>query len=100
MRIAVAVKRCQECPNRQYDSGGRYDCGKVGAPLTGVGSIPPWCPLPHDQTVMAARAMRMLEDAKQVLAVANDEASDLSTSPERLRDLLRIAADQFNRYTA
>lgn len=99
MRIAVAVHCCRECPNRQYDSGGVYECVKVRAPLVDSSNIPQWCPLPHDNTLMAARAERMLHDAKQVLGKATQEAADTSTSPERLRDLLRIAADQLARYS-
>lgn len=99
MRIVATVKCCRECPHRQYDSGGRYDCAKAGAPLVDSSNIPQWCPLPHDNVLMVARAERMLHDAKQVLSQATQEAADTSTSPERLRDLLRIAADQLARYS-
>lgn len=99
MRITSTVSRCRECPHRQYDSGGRYDCSKAQAPLVGIDSIPEWCPLPRDNAQLAARAERMLHDAKQVLNKATQEAADTSTSPERLRDLLRIAADQLARHS-
>jgi len=99
MRIAVAVHCCRECPHRQYDSGGRYECTKVRAPLVDSSNVPQWCPLPHDDRLMVARAERMLHDAKQALASATQEAADTSTSPIRLRELLAIAANQLTRYS-
>jgi hypothetical protein len=46
-KIVALVNRCKECPNRQYYSGGVYECIKVWRKLKEGEAIPRWCPLPE-----------------------------------------------------
>lgn len=89
------VSTCIECQHRVYNSGGQYDCGKIQAPLVNEQAIPAWCPLPPYPAQLAAQALAALADAKRVIQVAVDCVDE--ASPERLRDLIRIAAEQLAR---
>lgn len=96
MKIVKAVSNCNECPNRLYGSGGLYDCAAAGdAPLIEGVLLPEWCPLPNHASEIAARALYALNNAKLVLETAQGEAQ--KASPERLRDLIKIAAEQVAR---
>lgn len=95
IRVAAMVSACSECQHRVYSSGGRYDCRKVQAPIIDGHGIPSWCPLPAYPAQLAAQALAAVADAKRVIQAASDGAAE--ASPERLRDLIRIAAEQLAR---
>lgn len=95
IRVAATVSACRECQHRVYSSGGRHDCRKVQAPISDEQGIPQWCPLPPYPAQLAAQALAAVTDAKRVIQVAMDGSAD--ASPERLRDLIRIAAEQLSR---
>lgn len=48
-KIHLLVNSCRECPEAQYESGGRYACRKAHVMFEGEGlptTLPVWCPLP------------------------------------------------------
>lgn len=95
IRVASLVGQCSECPHRRYSGSGKHDCAKVQAPIVDAARIPAWCPLPGYPAQIAASALAALADAKRIMATAAAGAND--ASDDRLRDLIRIAAEQLAR---
>lgn len=98
MKIVQRVADCQACPNRVYGSCGIYECKAASyAPLRKNEAIPDWCPLPNDPAVIAANARIALDNAKEVIAIAVQEASNPNVSVKRLQELLTLTAEQLAR---
>lgn len=91
VKILARVTSCRTCPNRQYYSGGVYECVLVKAHLVDSGGIPAWCPLPDDPAHVAAKAESDLHSARAYLNVAVEAAFQEGVPLSRVQDLLREA---------
>lgn len=92
-KILGVVTSCGKCPNRQYYSGGSYECSVVQQVLTDANSIPGWCPLADHPSVIVAPIEKSLSNAKQVIAFLQQEIAN-GASVSRISQLVDGAAKQ------
>lgn len=73
-KIIGLVNTCRECPNRRYESGGVYQCEKVGTDLDANCPIPDWCPLPNypTQAIQPSQAVELSDEESARLLEQSD----------------------------
>lgn len=94
LKIFMRVAKCSECPARRYCTGGVYECTRVNMPIPAGCDMPDWCPLPEDPAVLVARTQQHLATAREAAARAMQEAANLRTSAQRLRELLEMVVHE------
>jgi hypothetical protein len=73
-KILGIIQGCNECPKKQYLSGGIYECSIARFDLDKNERIPGWCPLPdHPAALMAAQAARIIELERALAASDRSE---------------------------